>query len=93
MSVVLDMKLLLAFGCPYLIRSNFIKTTYDISLDSWISFLPLGFSPTLTSGLWMFFVRWRSSVGVVNPKEKKERKESAERWLFVGRFLSLAFVG
>ena len=35
-----------AFGCPYLIRSNFIKTTYDISLDSWISFLPLGFSPT-----------------------------------------------
>ena len=36
-----------AFGCPYLIRSNFIKTTYDISLDSWISFLPLGFSPTL----------------------------------------------
>ena len=41
----------------------------------------------------MFFVRWRSSVGVVNPKEKKERKESAERWLFVGRFLSLAFVG
>ena len=40
----------------------------------------------------MFFVRWRSSVGVVNPKEKKERKESAERWLFVDRFLSLAFV-
>jgi len=33
----------------------------------------------------MFFVRWRSSVGVVNPKEKKERKESAERWLFVNR--------
>jgi hypothetical protein len=31
---------------PYLIRSNFIKTTYDISLDSQISFLPLGFSPT-----------------------------------------------
>ena len=30
---------------PYLIRSNFIKTTYDISLDSQISFLPLGFSP------------------------------------------------
>ena len=30
----------------YLIRSNFIKTTYDISLDSQISFLPLGFSPT-----------------------------------------------
>ena len=28
-----------------LIRSNFIKTTYDISLDSQISFLPLGFSP------------------------------------------------
>ena len=27
------------------IRSNFIKTTYDISLDSQISFLPLGFSP------------------------------------------------
>jgi len=25
----------------YLIRSNFIKTTYDISLDSQISFLPL----------------------------------------------------
>ena len=68
-----------AFGCPYLIRSNFIKTTYDISLDSWISFLPLGFSPTLTSGLWMFFVRWRSSVGVVNPKEKKEMNTSPKR--------------
>jgi hypothetical protein len=40
-------KLISFFGCPYLIRSNFIKTTYDISLDSWISFLPLGFSPTL----------------------------------------------
>jgi len=37
--------LLPAFGCPYLIRSNFIKTTYDISLDSQISFLPFGFSP------------------------------------------------
>jgi len=33
---------------PYLIRSNFIKTTYDISLDSQISFLPLGFSPRFT---------------------------------------------
>ena len=32
----------------WLIRSNFIKTTYDISLDSQISFLPLGFSPTTT---------------------------------------------
>ena len=31
----------------WLIRSNFIKTTYDISLDSQISFLPLGFSPTI----------------------------------------------
>ena len=30
----------------WLIRSNFIKTTYDISLDSQISFLPLGFSPS-----------------------------------------------
>ncbi len=39
--VVFDEKLL-----PYLIRSNFFKTTYDISLDSQISFLPLGFSPT-----------------------------------------------
>jgi len=37
---------LLPFYLPYLIRSNFIKTTYDISLDSQISFLPLGFSPT-----------------------------------------------
>jgi len=76
-----------AFGCPYLIRSNFIKTTYDISLDSWISFLPLGFSPTLTSGLWMFFVRWRSSVGVVNPKEKKEM--SLGRLQAVGGFRCL----
>jgi len=31
--------------CPYLISSNFIKTTNDISLDSCISFLPFGFSP------------------------------------------------
>jgi hypothetical protein len=31
-----------------LIRSNFIKTTYDISLDSQIYFLPLGFSPSAT---------------------------------------------
>ena len=28
-------------------RRRFIKTTYDISLDSQISFLPLGFSPTI----------------------------------------------
>ena len=34
-----------------LIRSNFIKTTYDISLDSQISFLPLGFSPTPSLGI------------------------------------------
>jgi len=34
----------------FLIRSNFIKTTYDISLDSQISFLPLGFSPTKAAG-------------------------------------------
>ena len=36
---------------------NFIKTTYDISLDSQISFLPLGFSPTSKTdymeGLWL----------------------------------------
>jgi hypothetical protein len=32
-----------------LIRSNFIKTTYDISLDSQIYFLPLGFSPLTTT--------------------------------------------
>ena len=37
------------FVCRFLIRSNFIKTTYDISLDSQISFLPFGFSPTLSS--------------------------------------------
>ena len=42
----LSLEIASAFGCPYLIRSNFRKTTYDISLDSWISFLPLGFSPT-----------------------------------------------
>ena len=36
------------------IRSNFIKTTYDISLDSQISFLPLGFSPLIRqlTGKW-----------------------------------------
>ena len=49
MSYVVFREIASAFGCPYLIRSNFIKTTYDISLDSWISFLPLGFSPTLNS--------------------------------------------
>ena len=32
------------------IWSNFIKTTYEISLDSQISFLPLGFSPTKWHG-------------------------------------------
>jgi len=87
MSYVVFREIASAFGCPYLIRSNFIKTTYDISLDSWISFLPLGFSPTLTSGLWMFFVRWRSSVGVVNPKEKKEM--SLGRLQAVGGFRCL----
>ena len=30
---------------PLDLNNNFIKTTYDISLDSQISFLPLGFSP------------------------------------------------
>jgi len=33
-----------SYEIPNLIRSNFIKTTYDISLDSQISFLALGFS-------------------------------------------------
>ena len=32
---------------PLDLNNNFIKTTYDISLDSQISFLPLGFSPTI----------------------------------------------
>jgi hypothetical protein len=41
----LSLEIASAFGCLFLIRSNFRKTTYDISLDSWISFLPLGFSP------------------------------------------------
>jgi hypothetical protein len=54
-----------AFGCPYLIRSNFIKTTYDISLDSWISFLPLGFSPTLKEK-------------TENPKVRKEMESRKE---------------
>ena len=49
--VTLHLDLAFSSGRPsyprlYLIRSNFIKTTYDISLDSQISFLPLGFSPT-----------------------------------------------
>ena len=51
MSYVVFREIASAFGCPYLIRSNFIKTTYDISLDSQISFLPLGFSPTPSLGI------------------------------------------
>ena len=42
--VVLFMKLRF-FHYAFLISSNFIKTTNDISLDSWIYFLPFGFSP------------------------------------------------
>jgi len=57
---------LLPFYLPYLIRSNFIKTTYDISLDSQISFLPLGFSPTEV-------VSCLSSVGNLNPKVRRQR--------------------
>ena len=42
---------------PLDLNNNFIKTTYDISLDSQISFLPLGFSPTSKTdymeGLWL----------------------------------------
>jgi len=65
---------LLPFYLPYLIRSNFIKTTYDISLDSQISFLPLGFSPTEV-------VSCLSSVGNLNPKVRRQRnlREGIER--------------
>merc|ERR1712160_210597 len=62
---------LLPFYLPYLIRSNFIKTTYDISLDSQISFLPLGFSPTEV-------VSCLSSVGNLNPKVRRQRNLKAK---------------
>ena len=65
---------LLPFYLPYLIRSNFIKTTYDISLDSQISFLPLGFSPTEV-------VSCLSSVGNLNPKVRRQRNLVDERQL------------
>ena len=57
---------------PYLIRSNFIKTTYDISLDSQISFLPLGFSP-----------RFRDLISRGQRESKgKERKGTGNRTSF-----------
>ena len=47
-----------------LIRSNFIKTTYDISLDSQISLLPLGFSLSNFDSNW----KWvRSETCSVEP--------------------------
>merc|ERR1712160_189435 len=70
---------LLPFYLPYLIRSNFIKTTYDISLDSQISFLPLGFSPTEV-------VSCLSSVGNLNPKVRRQRNLVLENiYPFVAR--------
>jgi len=51
----------------FLIRSNFIKTTYDISLDSQISFLPLGFSPPFLKG------KNKEMVKGDDPKGKRQR--------------------
>jgi hypothetical protein len=64
-SCLLFMKLA---SLPYLIRSNFIKTTYDISLDSQISFLPLGFSPR--------FITFHFSLIVAELKVKERRIEN-----------------
>ena len=57
---------------PYLIRSNFIKTTYDISLDSQISFLPLGFSPPRVRKS----LRERVMERVENESNNDKRRES-----------------
>jgi hypothetical protein len=66
----------LRLSISYLIRSNFIKTTYDISLDSWISFLPLGFSPAKGRlGRNSFN---KTAPQRENPIKEKEMKESSQ---------------